>query len=489
MSKKIIPTISVIMPVYNGEKWLNDSITSVINQTFENWELICVDDGATDNSAKILDTFAQRDHRIRVFHNKNAGPGASLNFGMKNANGKYLCFLDQDDKYTEKYLEQMLDSIKSSDADMAICYARAFDDITNSSERVAYPWFDTGEFPQNDKTKILGTFYPQWTKIIRRDLIEKYDIKFPGRHNRVHDVPFHVLTLWFAKKIMIVNQELYLHRQHENQITHELVKFYKSGAITSLQDIEKYYKSHKNFTNGLMNFAFGLVNFHGNLRQNMTIKWLRYKYDFINTFTRIFYHKTDKYVRVLFFKHKRKVKHNGMRLNIPNIQNCGRCTYYSSNLSIANPTKTVIGCFCSIGENVHLGHGEHPKNFLSTSPYFYYDALCYKKQDTKSYNNFWYYEPIIIGHDVWIGDNVFVKNGIKIGNGAIVGACSVVTRDVPPYAIVAGVPARIIRYRFDEKTIQELLKLSWWNLPDEIIKQIPYDDIDKAIKYIKGILK
>lgn len=477
--------ISVIMPVYNGAKWLSDSIPSVINQTFTDWELIAVNDGSTDDSADILNDYADQDNRIHIFHNKNAGPGESLNFGIQKARGKYLCFLDQDDKYTKNYLQEMFDSIESAGADMAICYARTFDDKTKSSARIGYPWFYDGEFLQNDKIKIVNSFYPQWTKIVRRDFIKNFDIKFPGRHNKVHDVMFHVLTLWFAKKIMIVNQELYMHRQHENQITHNLGSFYKDGHIITLFDIEKYVKNHDKNTNGLMRFALKVLPCHGNMRQNFLMKRLRFRYDFKATFCRVFYYKNEKYTRILFIKIKRKLNTPPNALKVPKIMNCGRCTYYASNLVVVNPKQTVIGNFCSLGCNISLGHGEHPMHFLSTSPYFYYDWLKWKTPQTQSYNNYWYYEPIIIGHDVWIGDNVFVKNGIKIGNGAIVGACSVVTHDVPPYAIVAGVPARVIRYRFNKKIISELSALPWWDLPDEIIKQIPFDDINAAIKFIK----
>ena len=95
-------------------------------------------------------------------------------------------------------------------------------------------------------------------------------------------------------------------------------------------------------------------------------------------------------------------------------------------------------------------------------------------------------EPVHIGNDVWIGSGVFIKNGITIGDGAIVGAHAVVTKDVPPYAIVCGNPARIIRYRLSDDIIKQLLELKWWNLPDDIIKQIPYDDVYKAIEFLKS---
>ncbi len=79
----------------------------------------------------------------------------------------------------------------------------------------------------------------------------------------------------------------------------------------------------------------------------------------------------------------------------------------------------------------------------------------------------------------------FIKNGVTIGDGAVIGAKSVVTRDVPPYAVVAGVPAKVVRYRFDTQTIKELLALQWWNLDDDVLRRVPYDDIRQALAFLK----
>jgi acetyltransferase-like isoleucine patch superfamily enzyme len=136
---------------------------------------------------------------------------------------------------------------------------------------------------------------------------------------------------------------------------------------------------------------------------------------------------------------------------------------------------------------VVIGHGKHPLNFLSTSPYLYFDELEYKDPNQVTHSEFWKCEPVEIGNDVWIGDGVFIKNGIKIGDGAVLGARAVITKDVPPYAIVEGCPAKIIKYRFSEEIINELLKLKWWELDDNIIKKIPYDNINSAIKFIKEV--
>ena len=128
----------------------------------------------------------------------------------------------------------------------------------------------------------------------------------------------------------------------------------------------------------------------------------------------------------------------------------------------------VIGRYVSIGEDVQIGRGSHPIDWVSTSPVFYqrHEDVVDRQIDAARY-----YLPkftgqvpksTIIGHDVYIGHGAFIKQGINIGTGAIVGACAVVTKDVPPYAVVAGNPAKIIKMRFPDSLVKELLISQWW---------------------------
>ncbi|NIF46870.1 chloramphenicol acetyltransferase [Enterobacter sp. Ap-1006] len=170
----------------------------------------------------------------------------------------------------------------------------------------------------------------------------------------------------------------------------------------------------------------------------------------------------------------------------PRIQHVGRYSYAAPDTHIQS-VSTVIGSFCSIGQRVVIGHGKHPKDYLSSSPFFYFDELGFKTREMPTYDEYWYIEPVIIGNDVWIGDGAWIKNGVTIGDGAIIGARAVVTKNVPPYAIVAGVPADVIDYRFSEETISALLESKWWDLPVDVIHQIPFDDIEKAVEFLSGI--
>jgi len=136
-----------------------------------------------------------------------------------------------------------------------------------------------------------------------------------------------------------------------------------------------------------------------------------------------------------------------------------------------------IGNYCSIGPNTVIGFGEHPLHLMSTSPYIYKRSNV---EDPSSGSQL--YARVRILNDVWIGANVFIKNGVTIGNGAVVAAGAVVLHDVPDYAIVGGVPARLIRFRFNEPTIAYLLRSKWWERSLEELDPATVNEMNKNIE-------
>jgi acetyltransferase-like isoleucine patch superfamily enzyme len=153
----------------------------------------------------------------------------------------------------------------------------------------------------------------------------------------------------------------------------------------------------------------------------------------------------------------------------------GLATYVGPNSKLSGVS---IGRFCSVGQNLITGVGIHPSGiFVSTHPAFFSAAkqsgFSFVKETIFSEHKYIYPGKEIIteiGNDVWIGHNVIIMDGIKIGDGAIIGAGSVVTKDVLPYTIVAGVPAKLKRYRFTEQQIEKLLTIKWWDWDFEKIK-------------------
>jgi len=163
----------------------------------------------------------------------------------------------------------------------------------------------------------------------------------------------------------------------------------------------------------------------------------------------------------------------------------GRHSYIGYPYSRMHPD-TTVGAFCSIGRNVSLGPAQHPTDWLSSSPFQYEDAS--KIVENQKFYDF-KFEPVTVGNDVWIGNNVIIMDGVKIADGCIIGSNAVVTHDTEPYSIVVGVPAKIIKYRFAPGIIKDLLKLKWWELPDEQIATLPFNDIKKCIQELKKIRK
>lgn len=144
--------------------------------------------------------------------------------------------------------------------------------------------------------------------------------------------------------------------------------------------------------------------------------------------------------------------------------------------------QVVIGRYCSIAKDVHYFGTNHPMSHISTSAYFYNRSFGYDVKDVKR-------EKLTIGNDVWIGHGTLIMSSCHyIGNGAVIGGGSIVTHDIPPYAIVAGNPARIIRYRFSEEEQKKLEFSRWWDLsPEDIMKC--YDLISDVNLFLEKVFK
>lgn len=142
-------------------------------------------------------------------------------------------------------------------------------------------------------------------------------------------------------------------------------------------------------------------------------------------------------------------------------------------------TGTSMGRYCSIGMNSTVGPGEHTIDWLGTHN-FLLNQKNVDRENQSRYAN----QRLEIGNDVWIGANVCVKTNVKIGHGSVIGAGTVVVKDVEPYSIVVGNPGRVLRMRFSDDVVERLLKSEWWRLPFDYVKQIPFHDVEKSLDVV-----
>ena len=214
------PKISVIVPVYNVEKYLPKCLDSILCQTFSNIEIICVNDGSTDNSRRILEEYKNKDSRIIIVDKKNGGLSSARNAGMKVAKGEFFSFIDSDDWIDSAMLEKLYKNITSLDTDISICAVHQFDEtnqkIDDSNPYYTLEYFDSSfdnrAFSYKDtKPFIMDVCVMAWNKLYRRSLIDECQAEFPDGLI-FEDGPFFFTIFFKTQKISIVREFLYYYR-------------------------------------------------------------------------------------------------------------------------------------------------------------------------------------------------------------------------------------------------------------------------------------
>ena len=212
-----LPFVSVVIPIYNVAPYLRQCLDSVAEQTLNDIEIICVDDGSTDESPNILREYEEKDKRFYVVRQQNGGPGKARNTGFDLATGKYLIFLDSDDWFEKKMLEEMTDEAEKSKADIVICRAEGFD--TNTKCSLPSDWMLKKEFLPNSvfTPQEIGdhlfqfTYGWPWDKLYRREFIKKKGLLFPALPNSEYLV-FVFQSLAAADKMVVMDQMFVHHR-------------------------------------------------------------------------------------------------------------------------------------------------------------------------------------------------------------------------------------------------------------------------------------
>jgi len=201
--------VSIIVPVYNKEKYLRECLDCLINQTHSNIEIICVDDGSNDCSRDILNEYAEKDSRVIVICQENKGAGNARNVGIKAAQGKYMQFLDADDFFELTMVEEMFYRAENLSTDIVICNALQYDEETGAEEVhkwLQYDFVDEEPFSYADIPNIFGiTTSCVWNKLYRSDFVRKNDVWYQEIPTN-NDTAFAVITLFLAKRIACVDK-------------------------------------------------------------------------------------------------------------------------------------------------------------------------------------------------------------------------------------------------------------------------------------------
>ena len=263
------PKISVIIPIFNAEKYLEKCLNSIINQTFDDIEIICVNDGSTDKSLDILNRFSKKDKRFKIFSTKNNGQGSARNFGLKKAAGEYVSFVDADDWISEDSFELLYEKAKSFDLD--ILFFQMINYINSTGSLVETELYNYSVFLNNLDINIPFSYVDikdylfqiavcPVSKLYKKDFLDKNDLFFPENMIFEDNVFFYNAFLK-AKRVSFLDEKLYYRRRHSESVTQNISK--KSfDIILATNEMLKLFKSNNwydEFKMDLINHTFSMI--------------------------------------------------------------------------------------------------------------------------------------------------------------------------------------------------------------------------------------
>lgn len=291
--------ISVIIPIYNREKYITQCIKSIMKQSFKNIEIICVNDGSTDSSLKILEELQKKDKRIVIIDKKNSGVCSARNIGLEKAKGNYILFVDGDDWIEPTCIEECYNKVTKFNLDMvSFGFIKKYTD--NSKNEIT---MDLVEFKENDIIsgkeyfKNLLNFKASvvvWNKLLKKEIILKNNIKFLEKITVTEDVLFLANLTKYLNKIGKIDKVFYNYRMGENNGTGNIKEKYMEDASIVFSEINKLYLTEKEIIplinkRKIINFSWIVLN----KKYHKFRSYKQYENEFFKTLKKVKFSRKD----------------------------------------------------------------------------------------------------------------------------------------------------------------------------------------------------